>query len=72
MCSSDLTVLSGEGADKLVGSLDVSPRILTASGKPWQLRESLALPDRVTLKSYIEKEIPLRFQGDVLIAKDAK
>ena len=67
-----LTVLSGEGADKLVGSLDVSPRILTASGKPWQLRESLALPDRVTLKSYIEKEIPLRFQGDVLIAKDAK
>ena len=67
-----LTILSGEAADKLIGSLDFSPRILTTSGKPWQLRDSLALPNHETLKSYIEKEISLRFQGDVLIAKTAK
>ncbi|HPH28997.1 MAG TPA: hypothetical protein PLA87_19240, partial [Pseudomonadota bacterium] len=67
-----LTILSGEAAEKLIGSLGVSPRLLTASGQPWQLRDSLALPEHGTLKSYIEKEIPLRFQGDVLIAKTAK
>jgi WD40 repeat protein len=67
-----LTILSGEAAEKLIGSLLVSPRLLTASGKPWQLRDSLALPDHGTLKSYIEKELPLRFQGDVLIAKTAQ